>query len=57
MTMLIQSLGIEIGNIMYDGQNYMALGELFLTLSIGITMFYYQLNKADNRGLAQEQSA
>ena len=57
ITMLIQSLGIEIGNIMYDGQNYMALGELFLTLSIGITMFYYQLNKADNRGLAQEQSA
>lgn len=56
-TMLIQSVGIEIGNIMYDGQNYMALGQLFLILSMGITLFYYQLNKADNRELAQEQSA
>ena len=44
ITMLIQSLGIEIGNIMYDGQSFMALGQLFLTLSIGITLCFISNN-------------
>ena len=44
MTMLIQSLGIEIANIMYDGKNYMAFGQLFLTLSIGITLCFISNN-------------
>lgn len=46
-TMLIQSAGIELGNHLFRGNNYLHLVILFLVLSIGIGICFYQL--VDNR--------
>jgi DHA1 family multidrug/chloramphenicol efflux transport protein-like MFS transporter len=42
-TMLIQSLGIEIGNNLFAGNNYHHLVILFIVLSLGIGLCFYLL--------------
>ena len=49
INMLIQSLGIEIGNVVFQGQHYLHLGYLFLALGVMISGLFMMMKKMSHQ--------